>query len=519
MSTFRRKITLTTLFVFCFIVGVIAIVELRNERAAFAFAEEINSEIELFSNNNSPLDVITSIQTELQASGTSILAELRKEKEDYSAKLTDSSANRRVLIEKILGSIDESISNFENEEYASKNNKEIELMVSNTIETMLLKNSIAATAALFRARGWVLAAELLWYNKANNALDMDYFPINANSIIKAPQIAEEVAPSNNISSSYEAKTPGILNGLFESTAKGDAHNALGSFYYKKYYASPGMVKISIIDRYDWAQTNGDELGDKIINVMFQAQEEGVLTPFYTNIDLVVPGYVPFLWDYVDGGVAITGFINESMMTINPPKKIYNLKLRPRDGVTPAIINITTIADGAFEGKNRLISLSLPDTVTHIGENAFSGCSSLASLELGDYITYIGVGAFKGCNNLNISISNNNMDYRSENNIVYDGYQEIYIYGGNGSGNLLWSKTNIEHGGTGKSTSPSVYIYEITLPLDNLIGVDYLYIRYSAHGAGKDDWKTDKLYCEFSYVIKESDRYDPKFYWYGEDPFK
>ena len=106
--------------------------------------------------------------------------------------------------------------------------------------------------------------------------------------------------------------------------------------------------------------------------------------------------------------------------------------------------------------------------------------------------------------------------------VYDGYQEIYVYGGSGNGNLLWSKTDIEHGGSGKSTTPAVYTYHITIDINKLSNVDTLYIRYSAHGAGKDDWRTDKMYCELSYVVDESDIYGsnvPGFFWSYQDPFK
>ena len=106
--------------------------------------------------------------------------------------------------------------------------------------------------------------------------------------------------------------------------------------------------------------------------------------------------------------------------------------------------------------------------------------------------------------------------------VYDGYQEIYVYGGSGSGNLLWSKTDIEHGGSGKSTSPAVYNYRIDIDINKLSNVDTLYIRYSAHGAGKDDWQTDKMYCELSYVVSTNDIYGsgvPAFYWSYQDPFK
>ena len=55
-----------------------------------------------------------------------------------------------------------------------------------------------------------------------------------------------------------------------------------------------------------------------------------------------------------------------------------------DLTIPAVVNgkkVTRIADKAFCGCDKMLSVSLPDTITYIGENAFSDCSALQSIEV------------------------------------------------------------------------------------------------------------------------------------------
>lgn len=56
-------------------------------------------------------------------------------------------------------------------------------------------------------------------------------------------------------------------------------------------------------------------------------------------------------------------------------------------------NVTSIADGAFQGCTELTSIEIPATVTSIGENAFNGCSSLIIIKIGKDIKEIGSKAF------------------------------------------------------------------------------------------------------------------------------
>ena len=49
-------------------------------------------------------------------------------------------------------------------------------------------------------------------------------------------------------------------------------------------------------------------------------------------------------------------------------------------------SVTTIKGEAFKGKNTLISVTIPKTVTAIGNEAFSGCTLLNALKLGSGVS-------------------------------------------------------------------------------------------------------------------------------------
>ncbi|MBR5748425.1 MAG: leucine-rich repeat protein [Prevotella sp.] len=56
-------------------------------------------------------------------------------------------------------------------------------------------------------------------------------------------------------------------------------------------------------------------------------------------------------------------------------------------------DVTTIADGAFQGCTGLTSVEIPASITKIGENAFDGCSGLLIIKIGKGIKEIGSKAF------------------------------------------------------------------------------------------------------------------------------
>ena len=65
-----------------------------------------------------------------------------------------------------------------------------------------------------------------------------------------------------------------------------------------------------------------------------------------------------------------------------------------------------IYDYAFNGRDDLIAVTIPGSVTSIGWYAFSGCTSLTSVTIGNSVTSIGWYAFSGCTSLtSVAIGN------------------------------------------------------------------------------------------------------------------
>ena len=90
------------------------------------------------------------------------------------------------------------------------------------------------------------------------------------------------------------------------------------------------------------------------------------------------------WDQIgDGtGIIITGY-NGKDTTLAIPDTIDDLP-------------VTAIKSWAFSGKNTLVSVSLPDSITEIQNNAFSQCKNLKTINMPESLKTIGDTAFGSC---------------------------------------------------------------------------------------------------------------------------
>ena len=72
-----------------------------------------------------------------------------------------------------------------------------------------------------------------------------------------------------------------------------------------------------------------------------------------------------------------------------------------DGLTSINIpnSVTTIGDGAFEGRTGLTAVNIPNSVTTIGYQTFWGCSSLTTVNIPNSVTTIDEDAFMDCPSL------------------------------------------------------------------------------------------------------------------------
>ena len=96
-------------------------------------------------------------------------------------------------------------------------------------------------------------------------------------------------------------------------------------------------------------------------------------------------------------------INGNLYTKDGTKLVaYAVGKQDKDFIVPN--SVTGIADSAFEGCDRLTSVTIGESVTTIGESAFGFCSKLTSVTIPDSVTTIGDLAFINCYKLtNVTI--------------------------------------------------------------------------------------------------------------------
>ena len=426
MKKLERKIMQSVLVVCSIAIAFFAFYISKRSQSVIVYAQGALENTASVYDSESTTELIAEIENELSGKGTSVLEVLEEQKSFYMGELSQIlSAEEEKIVRAKIDVLEKEITDYSrysiflnNDKMRLGNNGEVSIYVpyvspdcycglleqwvgepcANCKEYTNVGLEVTAIRVGFEARGWDLAADLLLFNRSNNVLDIDYYPELGLTIAEAPQIKNELAYNNGMSESFKQDKPDRLNGLFESTIEGDTYNSLGKFWYSKTDAGNGKVNISIIDRYDWSYEDGGSVKE-FNNTMARAQELGILTPFYTRINLTIAGYVPFDWGYINDDVQIIG-VADDIVTANIPAEICDLRVRPRDYTPQPKVNITSIAPNAFANQTQLTSVTIPSSVTSIGKSAFYGCTNLEEVIFSNGLISIGERAFKECVGLN-----------------------------------------------------------------------------------------------------------------------
>ncbi len=502
-----RKITIV-LLIMCFLLVVFAMFPMfKGNKTNIVYAQEITENMQNANNALSPKELVVAIENDLNSQGESIVSVLHNQRDYYENEFNTANSEEKDVILKKLNAVEKAIEDVSLYMSCLSSDNDMVTRMSTTASQYPYhvspdctcgsleyiagtpcanciiytdtNTAVTAIAAGFEVRGWALAADLLWFNMSNTTPNIEYWPTLGTSIAGAPQIANKLAQENVLAWFFDQDDPEFLNGVFDSEIEGDVFNSLGSFYYSKTPASDGMINVSIQDLYDWDHKDNGGSGNVLNNTMYSAQEMGILIPFYTRINLTIPGYAPFDWVYTDEGVMITG-VADDITNVNIPTVIKDMRVHleqlPDVNIssidTNAFANqtqltsitlpstITSIGANAFSGCTNLTSINIPANVTSIGMGAFSGCSSLTNITIPAGVTYIGEGAFAGCSNLNISVNTSNPNYSAQGNILYNKTETKIIGSGDIAANITVSNTVTEIGASAFSGNTNLQRLDI-----------------------------------------------------------
>lgn len=125
---------------------------------------------------------------------------------------------------------------------------------------------------------------------------------------------------------------------------------------------------------------------KVVKAMY-AKEQGKDIVCVWGIDRSIPYDKMFTYTVSNDKITITGLKPEvKTSSIIIPDTISNKQ-------------VSFIANSAFENNSKIVTITIPDSVTSIGLWAFDGCTGLTSVTIGNSVTNIGTGAFSGCTGL------------------------------------------------------------------------------------------------------------------------
>lgn len=123
-----------------------------------------------------------------------------------------------------------------------------------------------------------------------------------------------------------------------------------------------------------------------LSILFLLSACSSYSDWSEKVNPTVLSYGGLKYVIVNGTITIVGYTGQSSALVIP---------QTIGGKT-----VTAIAEGAFAGDTKLVSISIPATVTSIGSSAFSGCTALVSVTFGATTPpSLGTDVFKDCSAL------------------------------------------------------------------------------------------------------------------------
>lgn len=214
---------------------------------------------------NQIIQSLAAIQEELGLKGTDVITELEEQIAYYQVMLESGEyVERTEQINNLITTTQELINEYQSYTNSATTRGSFHLVYS---------PAVAMVIAYFNSNSYNLAAELLTHARDNNDLDSIYVPINSNDVLSS-SVFTNIRNSSNFEGSSSFPNSG-------STNDQDLYYALHSFNYSK--SASGRVVV-IQDRYDYAPNNDyGSIEGMAVDLMYSAQEAGVLVPYYAVI--------------------------------------------------------------------------------------------------------------------------------------------------------------------------------------------------------------------------------------------
>ncbi len=214
-------------------------------------------------------NAVNAIEDDLSFHNTSVLDELIKQKNMYENMILNVDAEDIKTIQSLINTLTDLISDYQ--VYYLND-------YSNNISPMggfhLFYSPIVESAiAFFSLNGYNLSAELLIHARDNDVLDSYYTPANRSNIENS-SIYTGVVDSSSLSGSSAFPNSGSDNDK-------DLYYSIHSFNYFKSSSSNAVV---ITDRYDFEGTSWTSFGGVAVDLIYHAQQAGVLVPYLMELD-------------------------------------------------------------------------------------------------------------------------------------------------------------------------------------------------------------------------------------------
>ena len=212
---------------------------------------------------------VRAIELALEEKNTDVVSALQLQRSRYESMFEEAETDaEREKIENLIVATDGMIADYTG--YVNG-----ETPKGRGIEHVVYTPAISAIVAYFSANNYNLSAELLSHARMNNEVNSIYHPVNGKEVLSSP-VYQAICENDLLSGSGNFPKEGRVNDM-------DLFYSIHNFDYAKFDNGKLVV---IKDRYDFAYNAGFEGLDNIsVNLAYEAQEAGVLVPFYNIIDM------------------------------------------------------------------------------------------------------------------------------------------------------------------------------------------------------------------------------------------